>query len=118
VPRLGAKAFEQSAGFLRVRGGAHPLDASPCTPSATRSSSASPRDLGVDVAHLVGNEPAVRRWSRRATVRRGRAADAAGHPRRAAEAGRDPRAAFERPAFRDDITEPKDLSRGWCSRAW
>ena len=32
VPRLGAKAFEQSAGFLRVRGGKHPLDASAVHP--------------------------------------------------------------------------------------
>jgi protein Tex len=40
VPRLGAKTFEQAAGFLRVRGGEHPLDAPPCTRSATRWSSA------------------------------------------------------------------------------
>jgi protein Tex len=45
VPRLGAKAFEQAAGFLRVRDGAHPLDAS-CTRSATHSSSASPQISG------------------------------------------------------------------------
>ena len=41
VPRLGPKAFEQCAGFLRIRGGDDPLDASGVTPRPTRSSAAS-----------------------------------------------------------------------------
>jgi uncharacterized protein len=113
VPRLGAKAFEQSAGFLRVRGGAHPLDASAVHPERYPLVERIARDLGVDVAHLVGNEPAVR------AVEPTRYASAeVGLPTlqdilsELRKPGRDPRSTFEPPAFRDDITEPKDLTPG------
>lgn len=43
VPRLGPKAFEQAAGFLRLRDGAHPSTRARSTPSATRWSSEWPR---------------------------------------------------------------------------
>src|SRR5688572_873121 len=46
VPRLGAKAFEQSAGFLRVRGGSHPLDASAVHPERYALAERIARDLG------------------------------------------------------------------------
>jgi uncharacterized protein len=113
VPRLGAKAFEQSAGFLRVRGGAHPLDASAVHPERYPLVERIAGDLGVDVAHLVGNEEAVR------AVEPARYVSAeVGLPTlqdilsELRKPGRDPRSSFEPPAFRDDITEPKDLSQG------
>lgn len=56
VPRLGAKAFEQCAGFLRVKNGAHPLDASAVHPESYDVVSQMAMDLGVTVADLIGNE--------------------------------------------------------------
>jgi uncharacterized protein len=113
VPRLGAKAFEQAAGFLRVRGGAHPLDASAVHPERYALVERMAADLGVDVAALVGDEALVQRIELARYV-----SDDVGLPTlrdivaELAKPGRDPRAAFEPPAFRDDIQKPSDLSAG------
>jgi uncharacterized protein len=113
VPRLGAKAFEQAAGFLRVRGGAHPLDASAVHPERYTLVEQMAGDLGVTVAELVANE------KRLETIDLARYVSAdVGIPTlkdivaELRKPGRDPRAAFEAPAFRDDVTEPKDLREG------
>ena len=55
VPRLGPKAFEQCAGFLRIRGGANPLDASAVHPESYHIVDAMARSLGVRTEELVGN---------------------------------------------------------------
>jgi len=55
VPRLGAKAFEQAAGFLRIRDGEHPLDASAVHPESYRVVNAMARDLGVGVRDLMAS---------------------------------------------------------------
>lgn len=55
VPRLGGKAFEQCAGFLRVKDGEDPLDASAVHPESYELVKIMARDLGVDVSRLVGN---------------------------------------------------------------
>ena len=60
VPRLGAKAYEQCAGFLRVRGGAQPLDASAVHPETYDIVARMAADAGVAVQELIGNEAAVR----------------------------------------------------------
>jgi protein Tex len=113
VPRLGAKAFEQAAGFLRVRGGAHPLDASAVHPERYALVERMAADLGVTVADLVADE------SRLESIELARyVSDDVGLPTlrdivsELRKPGRDPRAAFEAPAFRDDVTEPKDLTEG------
>ncbi|HYW31591.1 MAG TPA: Tex family protein [Gemmatimonas sp.] len=113
VPRLGAKAFEQAAGFLRVRGGAHPLDASAVHPERYTLVERMAADLGVDVAKLVGNDVLVDSI----TLEKYTSADVGMPTLRDIVAelrkpGRDPRAAFEPPAFRDDITKPADLLTG------
>lgn len=56
VPRLGSKAYEQCAGFLRVKDGENPLDASAVHPESYDVVKSIAKDLGVDVAKLVGNE--------------------------------------------------------------
>ncbi|HSK12706.1 MAG TPA: Tex family protein, partial [Phnomibacter sp.] len=56
VPRLGDKAFEQCAGFLRVPGGEHPLDSSAVHPESYPIVEHIARDLGVPVKELIGNE--------------------------------------------------------------
>ena len=54
VPRLGARAFEQCAGFLRIRGGHEPLDASAVHPERYPVVARMAKDLGVARAALVG----------------------------------------------------------------
>lgn len=56
VPRLGAKAFEQAAGFLRVRDGAHPLDNSAVHPERYGLVEQMARRAGMAVGELVGAE--------------------------------------------------------------
>ena len=55
VPRLGAKTFEQCAGFLRIKGGSNPLDDSAVHPESYPVVTKMAADLGVSVQELVGN---------------------------------------------------------------
>ncbi|HMA22659.1 MAG TPA: Tex family protein, partial [Gemmatimonadaceae bacterium] len=113
VPRLGAKAFEQAAGFLRVRGGEHPLDASAVHPERYSLVERIANDLEVPLAELIGNEAQLRRVKPAEYV-----SESVGLPTlhdiltELRKPGRDPRDAFEAPAFRPDITEPKHLTEG------
>jgi uncharacterized protein len=59
VPRLGDKAFEQSAGFLRIKDGKHPLDASAVHPESYDTVARMAADLGVHLTTLVGNADLV-----------------------------------------------------------
>ncbi len=56
VPRLGAKAFEQCAGFLRIKDGQQPLDASAVHPETYVLVEKMAKDLGLAVKDLIGNE--------------------------------------------------------------
>ncbi len=56
VPRLGGKAFEQCAGFLRIKNGDNPLDESAVHPEAYTIVKQIATDLSVDVKALIGNE--------------------------------------------------------------
>lgn len=113
VPRLGAMAFQQAAGFLRVRTGAHPLDASAVHPERYALVEQMAADLGVTVGTLIGDESLVDRIPLTQYV----SADV-GMPTlqdivaELKKPGRDPRAAFEPPAFREDIQKPSDLVPG------
>ena len=113
VPRLGAKAFEQAAGFLRIRGAAHPLDASAVHPERYALVERMASDLGLSVKDLVADEQRLEGIDLARYV-----SDDVGLPTlrdiiaELRKPGRDPRAAFEAPAFRDDVTEPKDLREG------
>lgn len=59
VPRLGNKAFEQCAGFLRVKESLHPLDASAVHPEAYELVEAMAKELGVELKQLVGNKELI-----------------------------------------------------------
>ncbi len=59
VPRLGGKAFEQCAGFLRVKDGKNPLDASAVHPEAYDVVLQMAKDLGAEIKTLIGNEQLV-----------------------------------------------------------
>jgi protein Tex len=113
VPRLGAKAFEQAAGFLRVRDGEHPLDATAVHPERYALVERMAADLGVGVNELVRNDSLIDRIQLARYV-----SDDVGLPTlrdivaELRRPGRDPRREFEPPAFREDVTELKDLQVG------
>ncbi len=59
VARLGNKAYEQCAGFLRINGGDHPLDASGVHPEAYKTVEQMAKDCGVDLKEMIGNEKVI-----------------------------------------------------------
>ena len=56
VPRLGGKAFEQAAGFLRIKNGKNPLDDSSVHPETYAVVSKMAKDEGVEISKLIGNK--------------------------------------------------------------
>ncbi len=61
VPRLGEKAFEQCAGFLRIRQGKNPLDESAVHPEAYDVVERIALDVGVEVKSLIGKEELIKK---------------------------------------------------------
>jgi len=113
VPRLGPKAFEQAAGFLRVRGGDNPLDASAVHPESYHIVDAMASDLGSSVADLLSQEALRARidLSRYVT---GQVGMPTLHDIIAelARPGRDPRQQFEAFAFADGVVKVDDVKPG------
>jgi uncharacterized protein len=113
VPRLGEKAFEQAAGFLRVRGGKHPLDSSAVHPERYPLVEKMAADAGCKVEELLGNDAARRKIDLQKYVD-----DQVGLPTlkdilaELAKPGRDPRKQFEMFSFQDGVEKPSDLQIG------
>jgi protein Tex len=113
VPRLGPKAFEQSAGFLRIPGGEDPLDASGVHPEAYPVVRRIIEAARTDIKRLIGNVAALRALSPNNFVD-----DTYGLPtvidilRELEKPGRDPRPAFKAAVFRDDVETLDDLKPG------
>jgi protein Tex len=113
VPRLGAKAFEQAAGFLRVRGGEHPLDATAVHPERYALVERIAKDLQAPLPAILSDEERLQSLDLMRYV----SADV-GLPTlqdilsELRKPGRDPREGFEMPAFREDVTKPSDLTEG------
>ena len=113
VPGVGAKTFEQAAGFLRIHGASNPLDASAVHPERYALVERMARDLDVPVGSLVGNKELVGRI----VPDRYRGDDVGSFTLQDILAelekpGRDPRATFEPPKFRDDVKTLEDLTVG------
>ncbi len=110
VPRLGPKAFEQAAGFLRVNDGPDPLDASAVHPESYAVVKAMARDSGCAVKDLIGNSAAVARIDPSVYVD-----DTIGLPTlrdilaELVKPGRDPRDTFEVFAFAEGVQTMADL---------
>jgi protein Tex len=113
VPRLGPKAFEQCAGFLRITGGEDPLDASGVHPEAypiVRKILAATKS---DIKALIGNGEMLRQVKPQSFVD-----DTFGLPtvtdilRELEKPGRDPRPAFKAAVFKEGVETLKDLKRG------
>lgn len=113
VPRFGAKAFEQAAGFLRIRNGEHPLDNSAVHPERYQLVECMAADLGVTIAQLVADPAMVGRIDLKRYV-----TESVGLPtlkdivEELKKPGRDPRSQFTTAEFRDDIREIADLQEG------
>jgi uncharacterized protein len=112
VSGMGPKAFEQAAGFLRVRG-AEPLDDSAVHPERYGVVERMAGDLHVDVRSLVGRPELVRRidWRRYTGTDLGEPTlrDILAELEKP---GRDPRGDFSAPAFRADLNELADVREG------
>ena len=113
VPKLGRKAFEQSAAFLRIRGGKNRLDNSAVHPESYGLVERMATDLGVTSGKLVGNASLVERLNPGDFV-----TDQAGLPTindimdELAKPGRDPRNQFQVVKFADGIESMGDLKQG------
>jgi uncharacterized protein len=113
VPRLGAKAFEQAAGFLRVRGGSNPLEESAVHPESYHVVEAMARNLDCSVQDLMREEELQRQIKKEDYV-----TEKVGIPtlndilEELARPGRDPRKRFEGVVFADNVQKMEDVSPG------
>ncbi|CAL9287640.1 Tex family protein [Streptomyces sp. SudanB182_2057] len=113
VARLGPKAYEQCAGFLRIRGGTDPLDASSVHPEAYPVVRRMVKTTGQEVASLIGNTGALRSLRPADFVD-----DTFGLPtvtdilKELEKPGRDPRPAFRTATFKEGVEKISDLSAG------
>jgi uncharacterized protein len=113
VPRLGPKAFEQCAGFLRIRGGGNPLDASGVHPEAYPVVRRILERTQTDVAALIGNTRALRGLDPRDFTD-----EAFGLPtvtdilKELEKPGRDPRPEFQTATFAEGVHTLGDLEPG------
>ena len=113
VPRLGPKAYEQAAGFLRIRGGANPLDGSAVHPEAYPVVERVAQATGLSTEQLIGNTAVLSKLA---------PADFAdgqfGVPTvtdilaELDKPGRDPRPEFKTAEFKEGVNEVKDLQPG------
>jgi uncharacterized protein len=113
VPRFGKKAYEQAAGFLRIRNAGQPLDDTAVHPERYALVEKIAADLGVPIAKLI-SEPALLNNIRLETY----IGDDIGLPtlkdivNELKKPGRDPRESFITTSFREDIMNVKDLKEG------
>jgi uncharacterized protein len=113
VPRLGPKAFEQCAGFLRISGGDDPLDASAVHPESYPVVRRIMQATKSDIRGLIGNAPVLRALKPQAF-----ADDKFGLPtvtdilRELEKPGRDPRPAFKTAEFKEGVETLSDLRPG------
>lgn len=113
VPGLGPRTFEQAAGFLRLRNGEHPLDASAVHPERYSLVEEIAKDLNVPLTSLIANTSLIQSIEIKRYFREGVGEltlkdiiDELKKP------GRDPRATFEQVAFREDVSTLNDLKIG------
>jgi protein Tex len=113
VPRLGAKTFEQAAGFLRIMGGDNALDSSAVHPEAYPVVERILGDLGRPIAELAGDSRVLRQVdAKRYTDERFGLPTVQDILRELEKPGRDPRPEFKTAAFQEGIEDLKDLSAG------
>jgi protein Tex len=113
VSRLGPRAFEQCAGFLRIRDGEEPLDASAVHPEAYRIAKKIVAACGRDLRALMGDKAALKKLDPKAFVD-----EKFGLPTvrdilvELEKPGRDPRPEFKTASFAEGVEDIKDLKPG------
>jgi protein Tex len=113
VPKLGPKAFEQAAGFLRIRGGDNPLDNTAVHPESYSLVQAIASDLGVPLQQVTEIAEKLQKTNLKKYV-----TDAIGEPTlrdiksELEKPGRDPRAEFKYATFKEGIKEISHLKTG------
>ncbi len=113
VPRLGDKTFEQAAGFLRIRGGDNPLDASSVHPEAYPLVEKILADIKLPIKEVMGNNTVLRYLTASKYTD-----DRFGLPtvqdifKELEKPGRDPRPEFKTATFAEGVQEVKDLVPG------
>ena len=113
VPRLGDKAFEQAAGFLRIRNAENPLDSSAVHPERYALVNQMANDLNTDISTLITNDLLRKEIKLRSYV-----SETVGFPTlqdiilELAKPGRDPREIFEVYSFTDGLNSITDLKVG------
>lgn len=113
VAGLGAKAFEQCAGFLRIRGAENPLDSSAVHPERYALVEKMAADVGTSIDSLIGDSKAVSKINIKSYI-----TNEVGEPtlkdilNELLKPGRDPRKSFEPPKFRDDVMKIEDVKEG------
>jgi uncharacterized protein len=113
VPRFGQKAYEQAAGFLRIRNAVQPLDNTAVHPERYKLVEQMAADLGVASSKLI-SEPALLEK----IILEQYVGDGIGLPtlrdiiEELKKPGRDPRESFTTASFREDVMEVKDLKEG------
>jgi protein Tex len=113
VPRLGAKTFEQAAGFLRIMGGENALDSSAVHPEAYPVVERMLADLRKPIAEVTGDSRVLRQVdAKRYTDERFGLPTVQDILRELEKPGRDPRPEFKTATFQDGIEDLKDLTPG------
>ena len=119
VPRLGARTFEQCAGFLRISGGRNPLDNTGVHPESYRAAEALISLCGCDMKDISSGKTSELGQKLRALDERTASEKCGiGIPtlrdiaKELAKPGRDPRDELPRPVLRTDVLEAKDLTPG------
>jgi protein Tex len=113
IEGLGPKAFEQAAGFLRIRGAPHPLDASAVHPERYNLVERMARDHGMALEDMIGKPGLDRRIRLEDYI-----SDTVGMPTlkdivsELEKPGRDPRPAFQAFQFNESVHRPEDLKTG------
>jgi uncharacterized protein len=113
VPKLGPKAFEQAAGFLRIRGGDNPLDNTAVHPESYSVVEAIASDLNVPLNQVTQIAEKLKKTNLKKYV-----TDSVGEPtlrdilNELEKPGRDPRAEFKYATFKEGINEIRDLKVG------
>lgn len=113
ISGFGPRTFEQCAGFLRIQGGKHPLDASAVHPERYKLVEYMAQDMGLSIKELVGNEQLIKKIDPKRyiseTVGEHTLKDIIAELQKP---GRDPREQFEKLQFRQDVNTINDLKAG------
>ena len=113
VPRLGSKAYEQCAGFLRIHGAKQPLDASAVHPESYHIVEKMAKKLGVNVSELIGNEELIAKINPKEFIEKDFGIETVSDIiDELKKPGRDPRQSFEVFEFDKNIRTINDLRQG------